>query len=118
MSARRLLLLTVAGAAIGIAATPLFEDFFPLLALACFWGINGGLAFPLILHVLARSIGPEQQGMSIGVRTTVNRSAGFGVPLAMGAMIGATSMLGAFLSLGGVIVASVVIIAVVSRRMR
>ncbi len=116
--ARRLLLLTVAGAAIGIAATPIFENFFSLLALACFWGINGGLSFPLILLVLARAVGPEQQGMSVGVRTSVNRSAGFGVPLAMGAMIGATSMLGAFLSLGGVIVVSVGIIAVASRRMR
>lgn len=116
--ARRVLLLTVAGAAIGIAATPLFEKFFSLLALACFWGINGGLAFPLILHALARAVGPEQQGMSVGIRTSVNRSAGFGVPLAMGAMIGATSMLGAFLALGGVIVASVGIIAVASRRMR
>ena len=116
--ARRVLLLTVAGAAIGIAATPLFEKFFSLLALACFWGINGGLAFPLILHALARAVGPEQQGMSVGIRTSVNRSAGFGVPLAMGAMIGASSMLGAFLALGGVIVASVGIIAVASRRMR
>ena len=118
LSARRLLLLTVAGAAIGIAATPLLRDFGALLALACFWGINGGLAFPLILHVLARSVGPAQQGMSVGIRTTVNRSAGFGVPPAMGAMIGATSMLGAFLSLGALIVASVVVIATVSRRMK
>ncbi len=116
--ARRLLLVTVAGAAIGIAATPLFEDFFSLSVLACFWGINAGLSFPLILHVLARSVGPERQGMSVGIRTTVNRSAGFGVPLAMGAMIGVTSMLGAFLALGAVIVASVGIIAVASRRMR
>ena len=118
MPVRRLLLLTVAGAAIGIAATPLFEDYFSLLALACFWGINAGLSFPLILLVLARSVGPEQQGMSVGIRTTVNRSAGFGVPLALGAMIGATSMLGAFLALGATIVASVGIIAVASRRMK
>lgn len=116
--ARRLLLVTVAGAAVGIAATPLFENFFSLLALACFWGLNGGLAFPLILHVLAGSVGPEQQGMSIGIRTTVNRSAGFGVPLAMGAMIGASNMLSAFLALGAALVASVGIIAVASRRMK
>ena len=116
--ARRLLLITVTGAAIGISATPLFQDFFALLALACFWGINGGLSFPLILHVLARSVGPEQQGMSVGIRTSVNRSAGFGVPLAMGALIGVTSMLGAFLALGGALVASVGVIAVASRRMK
>ncbi len=116
--ANRLLLSTVAGAAMGIAATPLFENFLSLLALACFWGINGGLAFPLILHVLARSVGPEQQGMSVGIRTAVNRSAGFCVPLAMGAMIGAIGMLGAFLALGAVIVASVGGIAFASRRMR
>ena len=118
VSARRVLLLTVAGAAIGIAATPLFEQFSSLLALACFWGLNGGLAFPLILHVLARAVGPEQQGMSIGIRTTVNRSAGFAVPLAMGAVIGVAGMLAAFLGLGAVIVTSVGIIAVASRRMR
>ena len=115
--ARRVLLLTVAGAALGIAATPLFENFLLLLALACFWGINGGLAFPMILHVLARAVGPEQQGMSVGIRTSVNRSAGFGVPLAMGAIIGATSMLSAFLTLGGIIVGCVGIIAFASRRM-
>ena len=112
MPARRLLLITVTGAAIGISATPLFQDFFALLALACFWGLNGGLAFPLILFVLARSVGPEQQGMSVGIRTSVNRCAGFGVPLAMGAMIAATSMLGAFLALGAALVASVGVIAV------
>ena len=118
MPARRVLLLTVAGAALGIAATPLFENFLLLLALACFWGINGGLAFPMILHVLARAVGPEQQGMSVGIRTSVNRSAGFGVPLAMGAIIGATSMLSAFLTLGGIIVGCVGIIAFASRRMK
>jgi MFS family permease len=115
--AKRLLLTTVAGAAVGIAITPLFDTFASLLALACFWGINGGLAFPLILHVLARSVGPEQQGMSVGIRTTVNRTAGFGVPLVMGALLGATGMLGAFLILGAGIVTFVGIIAVAFRRM-
>ncbi len=103
MPANWALLGAITLAAFGIAATPLFVAFESLLALALFWGIGGGLAFPLTLYVLSRIVAAEQQGISIGIRTTVNRFAGLITPVLMGAIAQATSITTSFMVMGGAI---------------
>ena len=97
------LLIVITIAALGIAVTPLFTEFGSLFALALFWGVGGGLAFPLTLYVLSRTVGPEHQGMSIGIRTTVNRTAGFLTPVIMGALAQAAGLMTSLFVVGGVL---------------
>jgi MFS family permease len=97
---------------IGVAGTPLLTEFGSLLAIALFWGIGGGLAFPLTLYILSRIVTPEQQGIAVGIRTTVNRFAGFFVPLVMGAVAQAFNIQASFLITGGAILIGIAILAV------
>lgn len=103
MPANWALLGAITLAAFGIAATPMFVSLESLLALALFWGIGGGLAFPLTLYVLSRIVAAEQQGISIGIRTTVNRFAGLTTPILMGAIAQATGITASFMVMGGAI---------------
>lgn len=105
------LLGAIAVSTIGITVTPLMTQFSPLLAVAMFWGIGGGLAFPLTLYILSRIVTPEQQGLSVGIRTTVNRSAGFMAPLIMGAIAQAFDIQTSFLVIGGAIMFGIAILA-------
>ncbi len=99
-------------AVIGITVTPLLTEFGPLLAVALFWGVGGGLAFPLTLYILSRIVTPDQQGIAVGIRTTVNRAAGFIIPLVMGAIAQAFDLQTSFLVSGGAITIGLVILAV------
>jgi MFS family permease len=69
-----------------ICATPLFGTYF-LLQMAMFLrhGANG-LAQPLIITLVLRGAGRENQGKAIGLRGTANRIASIVSPLAMGAI--------------------------------
>jgi MFS family permease len=69
-----------------ICATPLFGTYF-LLQMAMFLrhGANG-LAQPLIITLVLRGAGRENQGKAIGLRGTANRIASIASPLAMGAI--------------------------------
>lgn len=97
---------------IGITATPLLSGFGPLLAVAMFWGIGGGLAFPLTLYILSRIVTPDQQGIAVGIRTTVNRAAGFIAPLIMGAIAQVFDLQTSFLVIGGAILIGIVVLTV------
>ena len=67
-----------------IAITPWFSDFAVLLALAALYGLGVGIGFPTLLSLLSNAVDPHVQGMSVGLRTTVNRVATLVVPVAMG----------------------------------
>jgi hypothetical protein len=64
--------------------TPLFQDFKILLVLAAFYGAGVGLGFPTMLSLLSNAVDPHVQGMSVGLRTTINRMASLVVPVVMG----------------------------------
>jgi MFS family permease len=106
------LLVAITIAAVGITVTPLLTQLGVLLAVALFWGIGGGLAFPLTLYILSRIVPPEQQGIAVGIRTTVNRFAGFIVPMIMGAIAQAVDIQASFMVTGGAILAGLVVLAV------
>jgi len=69
-----------------ICATPLFGTYL-LLQIAMFLrsGANG-LAQPLLITLVLRGAGHENQGKAIGLRVTANRVASIFAPLAMGAI--------------------------------
>lgn len=113
MAPHWLVLIGTALATATFCVAPLFSGFWSLWAIACATGVCSGTAFPMILSVLTRSAGTEQQGISVGLRATMNRTASLTVPIAMGAIVGATSLAIGFFVMGGIIVGIVGIMGIV-----
>ena len=67
----------------------------------------------MILSVLTRGARTDQQGLSVGLRSTMNRTASLTVPVAMGAIVGATSLAIGFFIMGTIMVAIAGIMAIV-----
>ncbi|NQU72952.1 MAG: MFS transporter [Rhodospirillales bacterium] len=111
LPANWVLLGAIALSTIAISATPLMTGFDPLLAVALFWGIGGGLAFPLTLYILSRIVSPDQQGIAVGIRTTVNRASGLIIPMIMGAIAQAFDIQTSFLVTGGAVLVGIAILA-------
>ena len=111
IDANVLLIAAIALTTLCISQVVLFETFWSLLGLAVFWGAVAGIAFPLMLYVLARSVDADRQGMSIGVRTTVNRVAGMIVPVAMGAVVDGIGLVAGFYVFAACVLAALGLIA-------
>jgi MFS family permease len=93
-----------------VCATPLFGSYF-LLQMAMFLrsGANG-LAQPLVITLVLRGAGRENQGKAIGLRGTANRIASILSPLAMGAIAEAVGLERSFYVIGALV--SVVMIGI------
>ena len=93
-----------------VCATPLFGSYF-LLQMAMFLrsGANG-LAQPLVITLVLRGAGRENQGKAVGLRGTANRVASILSPLAMGAIAEAVGLERSFYVVGAL--ASVVMIGI------
>jgi len=72
-------------------------------------GANG-LAQPLVITLVLRSAGRENQGKAIGLRGTANRIASILSPLAMGAVAEAVGLERSFYVIGAIV--SVVMIGI------
>src|SRR5262249_58244663 len=83
-----------------ICVTPLLGSYL-LLQIAMFVrsGTNG-LAQPLVITLVLRSAGRENQGKAIGLRGTANRVASILSPLAMGALAEVAGLEAAFYLVG------------------
>ena len=81
-----IVLLSLWAGIILICVTPLLGTYF-LLQVAMFFrsGLNG-LAQPLVITLVLRSAGSDNQGKAVGLRGTANRTASILAPLAMGAI--------------------------------
>lgn len=101
-----LLVVAIGIAAVCLSSVVLFRDFWDLVGIAAGWGVVSGIAFPLMLYVLARSANAERQGISVGIRTTVNRLAGFIIPVAMGAAVDGFGLQTGFFVFGAVILSA------------
>ncbi len=106
-----LLVATIGTAAALLSSVVLFHEFWHLLGIAMGWGVASGIAFPLMLYVLARSVNAERQGIGVGIRSTVNRFAGFVVPVAVGAAVEGFGLQVAFFVFGAVILSALGLIA-------
>jgi MFS family permease len=113
MAPHWLVLIGTALATATFCLAPLFSGFWSLWAIACATGVCSGTAFPMILSVLTRSAGTDKQGLSVGLRATMNRTASLTVPVAMGAIVGATSLAIGFFVMGAIIVGIVGIMGIV-----
>lgn len=93
-----------------ICVTPLLGSYL-LLQIAMFLrsGANG-LAQPLIITLVLRGAGRENQGKAIGLRGTANRIASILAPLAMGAIAEALGLALAFYVVGAAV--SIVMVAI------
>jgi MFS family permease len=93
-----------------VCATPLFGSYL-LLQMAMFLrsGANG-LAQPLVITLVLRGAGRENQGKAIGLRGTANRIASILSPLAMGAIAEAVGLERSFYVIGAVV--SIVMIGI------
>ncbi len=107
-----LLVATIGTAAALLSSVVLFREFWHLLGIATGWGVASGIAFPLMLYVLARSVNAERQGISVGIRSTVNRFAGFLVPVVIGAAVEGFGLQAAFFAFGAVILSALGLTAV------
>lgn len=112
----KLLLCSVILTILAIAATPLFTDIVPLAALAVLIGIGLGLCFPTILTVLAKAAGPDKQGLSVGLRATINRLSELLVPVAMGLIAESVGIVNGFYVTGAILLLMVGLAAWHGRR--
>ena len=110
MSGLWIALLSLWAAIILICITPLLGSYL-LLQMAMFLrsGANG-LAQPLVITLVLRGAGRENQGKAIGLRGTANRVASIASPLAMGAIAEAVGLEWSFYIVGALV--SVVMIGV------
>ena len=95
-----LLILTTAASIVFLCATPLFETFPALIVLALLYGTAAGIGFPLLLSVLSRAVSIEEQGLSVGLRITLNRAAVLMTPLVMGLIVERFDLAASFYAVG------------------
>jgi len=96
-----LLIITIGISIVFIAITPMLGDFFPLLLIAiCCRGIGQGLNLPLMMTILARNVGPTQQGRVTGMRISFNRFGGMCVPPIMGGLAEIVGLANSFYIVG------------------
>ncbi|HEY4136332.1 MAG TPA: MFS transporter [Alphaproteobacteria bacterium] len=106
-----LMLIGSGTAVICMAITPLMTNFWLLMLFGAGYGVSMGLCFPTLLSLLSNAVSPQQQGMSVGLRTTVNRVSSLVVPLIMGASIELVGTRASFLLVGVVLMLAVFLTA-------
>ena len=111
-----LLFVTVAGAVIFIAMTPLMGTFWQLMIIAGLWGGSVGMSMPLMFSIMARAADAQSQGKCVGMRITANRLGATALPVVMGAVAEVSGIGNSFLIIGGVMLVTLVGIALYARR--
>lgn len=86
-SQKVVLLGSIGMAVVFICITPALRGFPVLFTVALLFGLGMGISLPLLLSVLSSAIPREQQGISVGLRTTANRLAGVIIPIGLGLVI-------------------------------
>ncbi|MBT5048944.1 MAG: MFS transporter [Rhodospirillaceae bacterium] len=71
-------------ASIGIV--PFFTDFIPLFIASSLRGATMAISVVIIVSLIARTVGPEEQGRAMGLRTTCNQSGNVCIPVVMGTL--------------------------------
>lgn len=86
-----------------MTVTPFLTDFIPLFVFAALYGAGLGLSFPTLLSLLSNAVDPHLQGMSVGLRTTINRVASLVVPVIMGGIAEIWDISTSFFVVGGLL---------------
>src|SRR4029077_2251556 len=95
-----------------VCATPVLGTYLALqIAIFLRHGANG-LAQPLVITLVLRGAGRENQGKAVGLRGTANRTASILSPLAMGAIAEAVGLEASFYVIGAIASTGMAAIAV------
>jgi MFS family permease len=106
----RVLLLGTLISAVAIAATPALDSVPALAIAACLFGLGQGLGFSLVMFGAAASFPPEDVGLSVGLRSTLNRAAGIVIPPVMGAIAQGLGLAIAFWIAGATLLTALAVI--------
>ena len=96
--------------------TPYLSGFSIFFIAALIFGLGMGISLPLLLSVLSNAIPREQQGLSVGLRSTANRLAGVVVPIGLGVVIELLGISHGFLVIGIVLLLVLIIGSVILLR--
>lgn len=106
----------ISTAIIFVSMTPYLSGFSIFFTAAVIFGLGMGISLPLLLSVLSNAIPREQQGLSVGLRSTANRLAGVVVPIGLGIVIELLGISHGFLVIGIVLLLVLIIGSVVLLR--
>lgn len=105
LGAMRVMFIAVFMSIVGVTAPPLVTSTFLLFVLAGLFGIGVGLTLPLMLSLLSKATPPEHQGVSAGLRATVNRLGNLVVPILMGGLVQFFGLTTSFIVIGILLIA-------------
>lgn len=100
-----------------IAIVPFFTDFIPLFIASSLRGATLAISVVLIVSLIARTVGPEEQGRAMGLRTTCNQTGNVIIPIVMGGLAQLVGLEAAFYTVGVVGIALLIITALLTRRL-
>lgn len=69
-----------------IGVVPFFSDFVPLFIVSSLRGATLAVSVVIIVSLIARTVGPQEQGRAMGLRTTCNQTGNVVIPLLMGTL--------------------------------
>lgn len=93
-------------AVVAVCITPFLGGLLLLLVIAAtVRGLGHGLGQPVMFSALSRAVSREEQGRSVGLRTTVNRIATIAIPPVMGLIADSFGVEASFAIIGGLILA-------------
>ena len=98
---------TVVIAIITVTTTPFLTSFALLLILSVLRGWSQGAGQPLMISIPSAVVPPGSQGISVGLRISLNRLVQTLLPPAMGAVVGIIGLEESFLVVGGTLLALV-----------
>lgn len=107
-----LLLFWVLVSILCMAVTPQLGPYWLIAAVIGLRGIAQGFNLPLLISIMAQSVGPQDQGKAVALRITVNRLNALFVPVLMGAVAQYAGLEYSFYVVGGLGVACLVALAV------
>ena len=100
-----------------LVIVPFLHVFSTLLGTTIFRGLCQGLNQPLTISVASRSVGPELQGKSMGLRTTANRLSFAVMPVIFGAVVEVVGLEKAFFVVCGTTLTITILTGLVMRRL-
>jgi MFS family permease len=113
----RLLIVMVAASLVAIGVTPLLTTMAPLATASAIRGAALAISVVLIVSLIARSVGPANQGKGMGLRVTCNQILSTLAPIVMGAVTEFAGIEAAFYVVSVAALALLGALAFVSRRM-
>ena len=113
----RLLNTSVIGSILAIMVTPFLVTFGPLLLASVLRGWCQGIVQPLMISIPSKAVPRDSQGISVGLRISLNRLVQTLLPLVMGGVVGVIGLEASFVVTGGVLLLIVgSVMFVLSRR--